>query len=207
MVKRKNLSAVGPSASFVNEEGKLLLDAIIHESDRAAVLITAAFLDNVLEGCLLAQCKQRKINVDVTNLLLGEPKGIVGHFGARIPVCWLLGFIDEGIYNALHAIGKIRNAFAHSDFAVTFQEKKVREHIESLRKWIKATEVGPIYGVVDGLPQWRVDLNLAGEIIEDPPSPRHVYLAAVTILYVTLHHVRWQIRRGEYSGAVPVTIW
>lgn len=205
--QKKKVSEAGPSASFFNEEGKLFLDALVQESPRGQVLIAAAFLDNALEGCVLAQCKQKRMSEEATGVLLGGHRGILGSLGARIPVCWLLGFIDEGMYKALHAINSIRNDFAHSDFAITFRTQGVREKINVLREWIKVAENGPIYGPVDGVPRWKVDLRMAGETVTAPVTAQHVYLGATVILYVTLHHVRWKIRQGEYDGPVPVTIW
>ena len=218
MAKKDKVSDPGASASFFNKEGQPVLDALLKETERGQPLIAAAFLDNALRGCILALCKKEKVSEDVKNLLLGEysdkhSRAIIADFGAKIPVCRAFGLFGDEEYKALHAIHQIRNLCAHSDFKVTLRGKKsgesqrIRSHIDTLRAWLKGVEHKSMYEAAGEkpIPGWIRDLNLAGQTVTNPPSPRHVFVGAVTMLYTMLHNLRWQIRNGEYDGAIWIT--
>ncbi|MFC1884765.1 hypothetical protein ACFL2O_08335 [Thermodesulfobacteriota bacterium] len=98
------------------------------ESDRAAVVLGAAKLDQ-----LLYQILQRKLLPAPSSrdeLLDGE--SALGTFSARINVCYRLCLIDAYYTRALHMIRKIRNAFAHEIDGCSLQAGSHRDRIRDL---------------------------------------------------------------------------
>jgi hypothetical protein len=200
---RKSISV--PSASFFNEQGKPFLDALIKESERGQVSIAATFIDNALEGCILAMCKRQKVNSHIIRQVTGNYRAILGNFGARIPVCRAFGIISEELYEAINAILGIRNAFAHSDFKITLRSMEIKEEMEKLKKWVKSVEMqGYKEEAGKKIPIWITYLEMAGENVANTPSQRHIFLGAAIMVYIALHNVRWAIRDGEFDGAIRI---
>ena len=99
------------------------------ESDRGAVLIGAAFLDDLLEELLAA------VFIDPT--LLGSPKererfgslfghgGPAGGFSNRINLAYALGLVSKRDHDDLHRVRDIRNDFAHKLQYTSFEDQSV----------------------------------------------------------------------------------
>lgn len=92
-----------------NEYFMAFIDEFKSESDRAAVILGAAKLDNILYQIL-------------NKILLPPPSGNdelldndnpLSTFSSRINICYRLGLIDAEFSRTLHLIRKIRNTFAH----------------------------------------------------------------------------------------------
>jgi DNA-binding MltR family transcriptional regulator len=86
-----------------------ILDAFATESDRAAVVLAVAKLDE-----LLAELLQRVFRPSATaqDELLDIEKPL-GTFSAKIHISYRLGLIDASFARALHLVRRIRNSFAH----------------------------------------------------------------------------------------------
>lgn len=101
------------------------------ESDRGAVLILAAYLEEVL-GCLIASsCISETAADDIL-----EFRGPAGGFDLKIRLCYALGIIHESEKIGLDAIRRIRNAAAHFDrkrgFDVLFDTEQTQELVSNL---------------------------------------------------------------------------
>lgn len=205
-----NAKNAAPSCSFVNEKGEPLIDALLGESERGQVLIATAFLDKAMRGCLAAKFTAETTTPKLQNTLLGSEKNgganaPLGTFGVRIQALRAFGFIGEETYTALEQVRKVRNAFAHKDFKITFTSSEVQPHMHKLREWLSSVEqmaryVDPPTGTI--IPAWRRVLELGGEVVNEPVTEKHVLLGATIMLYTLLANVRWAIRKEEYDGAI-----
>lgn len=91
------------------------------ESDRAAVIVGAAFLDehllDLLRGFLVADGE--------ANRLLA-PDGPLGSFGTRIRAAYCMGLISNDERNDLVLVQRIRNAFAHDLHGLSFDNERIK---------------------------------------------------------------------------------
>jgi hypothetical protein len=85
------------------------MDEFNGESDRAAVILGAAKIDQTLFELLSATLLPLTSGKD--DLL--ESDGPIGSFSARISLAYRMALIDAELAHALHMVRKIRNAFAH----------------------------------------------------------------------------------------------
>ena len=101
------------------------------ESDRGAVLILSAYLEELL-GCLIASsCISEAAADDIL-----EFRGPAGGFDLKVRLCFALGIIHESERKGLDAIRKIRNAAAHFDrkrgFDVLFDNDQTQSLVANL---------------------------------------------------------------------------
>jgi DNA-binding MltR family transcriptional regulator len=137
-----------------------LVERFHQDSDRAAGLLAATFLDSFLEDVLRSLLTPGKR----TDELL-DHRGALGTFSSRIDLAFALGIANEDVVADLTLIRKIRNHFAHDLWRATFQEQQVQD-------WIKALSFYSV--MVDG----------------DPPdqhlSNRDAYLICITYLVMKI---------------------
>jgi mannitol operon repressor len=96
------------------------LESVKKESDRGAVLILAALLDDLLELSI------RSLLLDHvrTDQLLDN--GPLGSLGSRALAAFVLGILSESEYQECERVRKVRNVFAH-EVDCTFETTKVKE--------------------------------------------------------------------------------
>ena len=128
-----------------------LLHGIGDESDRGAVLIGCAHVDNILKSLFEATfpaglSKRRRRE------LLGYP-GSLGTFSARIEIAYCTRLISESLYKALQALRTLRNDLAHSPDAFQLRGK---EHL--------LAEIYQIGGSPDGIPKLAADMLARAKI-------------------------------------------
>ena len=93
-------------ASNLNKE---IIQEIEAQTDRAAALIAAAYLEERLRAALDARtCRYANVENEFY-----RSSGPLGSFSARIDLALLLGIIEPQVHKFLHTIKDIRNAFAH----------------------------------------------------------------------------------------------
>lgn len=115
-------------AKDLNPDTKLAWDVLDFrktltlESDRAAALMSAAYLDEQLKTLL-----NRKLVDDskVKTRLLGNSSAI-DSFSSRIDLAYLLGLIPKNFRDDLELIRRIRNEFAHTAQKMDFETDSVR---------------------------------------------------------------------------------
>lgn len=113
--------------------GQAELSEFIHEfqneSDRATVLLGAAYLDKLLGKLLNAKI----INDEkVCDELLKNPYSPLGSFHSRILSAYGLGLIHSEEFEDLTIIRRIRNDFAHEIFGMTFDNRSVIDLCKNL---------------------------------------------------------------------------
>lgn len=117
-----------------------LVTLLREESDRGAILIMGAYLDEVLALIIRGHAHNDSDADDI--LKYGGP---AGEFSARITLCKGLGFIAQEEAKALHLVRKIRNHAAHFDaksgrgFDVLFDSAATADVVAALLKSLGAT--------------------------------------------------------------------
>jgi DNA-binding MltR family transcriptional regulator len=98
------------------------LDVLNKESDRGAVLVSVAMLDDILEKTILAFL----LNKAETPKLLTGFNAPLGTFSARVIAAYSLGLISEREYRECERLRKVRNEFAHNVHQ-SFNDQKVKD--------------------------------------------------------------------------------
>src|SRR5690348_13100633 len=89
----------------------LLHQEFSKETDRAAVIVAASMLDELLRTILVA----RLVPVSsATDELFDGANAPVGTFSARIEMAYRVGLVSVKFARDLHLVRKIRNDFAHN---------------------------------------------------------------------------------------------
>jgi DNA-binding MltR family transcriptional regulator len=111
------------------EDWNAFSEELHKESDRAAAVLGAAFLDALLEDLL------RTFFVDdaAETGPLFTPDGPAGAFGARIRLAYGLGLLAREEYQDLRIVQKVRNRFAHELHGLTFSDQSIADQCRSLR--------------------------------------------------------------------------
>lgn len=94
------------------------------ESERAAAVLAAAYLDDLLSQLLRASFVD---NATVVGDLLGDLNAL-GSFRARADTAYAAGLISRQEHADLTRIRKIRNKFAHRHQDISFDDQSVRDH-------------------------------------------------------------------------------
>jgi DNA-binding MltR family transcriptional regulator len=101
---------------------------ITNETDRGAVLMSAAFLDDKLRELIEKRLVQdRKISRRAFDF-----NGPLGTFSSRIDLAYLLGIIPKNAQRDLHTIRSIRNQFAHHASPLSYDDEKIKPLCEKL---------------------------------------------------------------------------
>ena len=103
------------------------------ESDRAAVILGAAQLDNLLEQILLKVLLPNPQSKD--DLFNGN--GPLITFSAKINLTYRLGIIDAPLTRNLHLIRKIRNDFAHASGACKLSSGEHKDRVMELNTTVR----------------------------------------------------------------------
>lgn len=99
------------------------------ETDRAAVILSTAMLEQSLETLL----KSRLVPLpDGDDKLFDGPYAPLASFSAKIDMAYRMGLISVNLCRDLHLIRKIRNDFAHDVSNCSFEDVKTKERIIQL---------------------------------------------------------------------------
>lgn len=107
------------------------------ESDRAAVIMVAALIDEALTALL------KNYFVSITSAddgLFENPTSPLSTFSAKIDICYRMGLISVKLSQDIHLIRKIRNSFAHDIYGCNFESWSVKTKIDMLRKNLSGLE-------------------------------------------------------------------
>jgi mannitol repressor len=106
-----------------------MVDQFRAESDRAAAILAVSFLDNNLRRMLLAYMVDHPRGRDFF-----ESDRPLATFSSRITLAFGLGLLSPDTFSDLNLIRKIRNHFAHSEEAATFDSSPSRDWCAEL--WV-----------------------------------------------------------------------
>jgi len=107
------------------------------ESDRAAVILVAAIIDDLLRSCLASRFVATTSNEDA---LFDGANSALGNFSSRIEMSYRLGLVSPRFARDLGLIRKIRNDFAHHIHGCSFDDPKVKSRV---------TELNRSHGIID----------------------------------------------------------
>lgn len=121
-----DLSRQMPTAA----ELKDLMDKIDHMDDRAAALVLAALLDNLLEMAI----EVNFVALPEKNLaaLFRNPQAPLSAFSAKIDIAYALGVYGDDFKKQIDQLRRIRNAFAHSVIPISFEEPLISSECRKL---------------------------------------------------------------------------
>jgi hypothetical protein len=103
---------------------KPFLTQFWNESDRAAVIVGLAQVEQSLTELIRAQLKPPRPSRGETLLSFDRP---IGSLAAKIDLAERLGVVTSEAVDLLHAMRKIRNEFAHDIAGCSFAEGKVKD--------------------------------------------------------------------------------
>ena len=106
------------------------VDEFKSESDRAAVILGAAKIDQILYIIIKYTLVPSSSSQD--ELLDGDSP--LGTFSAKIKMMFRLGLIDASFVRALHIIRRIRNEFAHEVSGSSLSSGSHKDRVKELTK-------------------------------------------------------------------------
>ncbi len=122
------------------------------ESDRAAVILAAAMLDEALQSLLLAKLVPAAGSSDP---LFDTPNAPLSSFTNKIDLAQRIGAISSRMCRDLHLVRKIRNDFAHRPAGCSLDDQQIKSRIEHLTQSHGMFERSPLYMKKFGLPNLR----------------------------------------------------
>ena len=123
--KKKSEKQVSTIAELAAKQISIIGD-LAKETDRGAVLVAAAYLDDAIEVLLRAR-------------LLPEKKVLDQLLGDRVPtrakdnLAYALGLVGQEVRQDLKLIREIRNEFAHSHRHVSFSQAEIKNKCYKLK--------------------------------------------------------------------------
>lgn len=115
------------------------MEMMSSESDRGAVLVCSAILDDTLGEMIKAKLVPSPKNKDE---LISDGFAPLGSFSSKIEMGYRLGLIPESYRKSLHLLRKIRNDFAHASVKNGFNnqatQQKIMDMVENNRNVIDA---------------------------------------------------------------------
>lgn len=154
-----------------------IIDSYENESDRAAAILAASYLDFYLEECI------KFVLVDDPSIeKLFEGTSALSTFSAKINMAFALGLLTEETKKNLHYIKKIRNHFAHHPTATSFNTPQVRS-------W--CSEFSLLSKYEDG-----TTINIANDV----PEPRKKFLHVLGLCMLGLEIITRNQQRRTIPG-------
>jgi DNA-binding MltR family transcriptional regulator len=90
--------------------------------DRSQAIVAGALLEQGLESALESHFE---LNEEETRALFADQEGSISSFASKIKLAYALGIIENMIRSELTLIKTIRNVFAHTRAAVTFENPEI----------------------------------------------------------------------------------
>jgi Mannitol repressor len=166
--------------SYRNQDQRDAHDEIEASSDRAAAIVSAAFLDDQLTVALKSRLHQDKRIIDD----MFDQSGALGTFSAKINLAFLIGMFSKEAIQDLHIIRKVRNEFAHELATKNFKSQRVADLIKNMQL-IKKTRIK----VSGGGNALTMEFS-PGFDKDDTPTPREVYIKSCQYFIFILDHFR-----------------
>lgn len=148
------------SIGELSAELTAVMEEIVQESDPAAAMIAAAYVDESL--CALL----RKIFVKgKTSTSLLQPGGGVGSYEIRAKLAYVMGFLTKEERTDLDTIAVIRNRFAHSYRRCSFQDPEIIRLCRQLKSGMSYDQLQCIGSSTPGKACYAVAaIRLAGHL-------------------------------------------
>lgn len=112
---------------------------LIEESDRGAVIVAAALLEEILDDILNSIISKNDIPSKHVKNMFGL-SGPLSSFSSKTLICYGFGFISKNAFDDLSKIRKLRNKFAHSTERVDFLSPEIEDSIATIDCCIRASK-------------------------------------------------------------------
>jgi DNA-binding MltR family transcriptional regulator len=125
------MTAAEPSSSpdlHAASAARTIALQMLEERGRGAVLVGVARVDTALEHLLQAVMTPGDERRDS----LFQPDRPLGSLGAKVALARRLGLIDEPVAQAINALRKLRNTFAHSAGSASLADPSPRSRLEEV---------------------------------------------------------------------------
>ena len=164
----------------VAEEAHAIALSMLQEKGRGAVLVGAARVDTALETLLKAALAPPS-----SRETLFHPDRPLGSLGARIALAQRLGLIDPAVEQALHALRKVRNAFAHSTTIAALSDPSHQQRLAESYRQARAN------------PLWQPMEQVVAQHQPSPDPALRDYILLITILVAFLEATAQQLTPVE----------
>jgi len=122
---------------LIGREVTRFLGQLAHESERAAVVMGGALVDESLEAALVKLLLPSKSKRDE----LFDPDQPIGSFRAKTRLAHRLGLVDDKFCSALDMLRRIRNDFAHSSESKTLNDAEHSDRVRQLKSYADRTPI------------------------------------------------------------------
>ena len=112
---------------------------LIDESDRGAVIVAAALLEEELDQILEEAIRSNNVTEKYVKSMF-DLSGPLSSFSSKSLICFGFGFISKEIFDDLTKIRKLRNKFAHSSKEVNFLSPEIEDSISTISCCIEASK-------------------------------------------------------------------
>lgn len=129
MAKRKLF--IGNNADFKIRQDELV-NILLLESERGSVLAATAIIEEDLEILLRKSFAIEKTEIKKIVDPLFSGFGPLSTFSAKIKLSYVTGLINKQLYKDIEIIRDIRNHFAHTYRAATFEDQVVKDKLKKI---------------------------------------------------------------------------
>ena len=167
-------------------------------TDRGAVIVSATILAELLRMTL----ETFMVQEDVVDDLFGPYKPL-STFSARVQIAFALGLISDQEHNYLEIIRGIRNQFAHTAGALSFENQSISDRCQNLQLPKGVYIPYKMYLPSAGHPEGKVELTAKRTVTQ-----RDQFKTTVSYLMVSLM-ARWVLalkaRRSTQEGLLKTS--
>jgi DNA-binding MltR family transcriptional regulator len=115
-------------SSRLQEDFEEFISEFGSESDRAAVILGASKIDQLLGSLLERYFLPSPTSEDA----LFSNNGPLGTFSAKVDLSYRLGLIDAQFSKSIHLVRRIRNSFAHEAYGAKLSSGTHKDRVKSL---------------------------------------------------------------------------
>lgn len=112
---------------------------LIDESDRGAVIVAAALLEDDLNEILKEIVQRNGLSAKYIKEMF-DLNGPLSSFSSKILICYGFGIISKDIFDDLTKIRKLRNKFAHSSDKVDFLSSEIEDQVADIQCCVEASK-------------------------------------------------------------------
>jgi hypothetical protein len=111
-----------------------VLQVIVAESDRGAVLVGLAVVEEYLKGMFERRLPPDMQSSEIKGRIFG-PTGPLGGVSSRADVARAVGWLAESVHKSIHRLRKLRNKVAHSP-----ESFRLSEHRQAILEMLEMSE-------------------------------------------------------------------
>jgi hypothetical protein len=174
-------------SSRLKEDFEEFIKEFGSESDRAAVILGAAKIDQLLHELLERYLLPSPVSEDT----LFSNNGPLGTFSAKVDLAYRLGLIDAQFSKSIHLIRRIRNSFAHEVYGAKLSSGTHKDRVRSLAAPFQSHENFS---------------TLKKHYFNDIDEPRADFSTALGMMIITLEKGVYYVEPVSDSKAMSVVI-